>query len=265
MKIGVCGLGFVGNAMMTSFHKKSIDCVGYDKFKNGGIGTFDSLLSTDILFLALPTPFVEVKKGYDLSSIKEVLTNLVVSGYKGVVVIKSTITPETTDRLSTKYGLQLVHNPEFLTARTAETDFHEQKHIVLGKSVNCSTENYQKVVNFYKNNYSAEISECTSTESESMKLFCNCFYATKIQLFNEFYFLCQNNGSNYDLVKTMMLKNGWINPMHTNVPGPDGKPSYGGMCFPKDIKALNSHMKEKNKPHAVLTAVIEEREEMRND
>ena len=62
-----------------------------------------------------------------------------------------------------------------------------------------------------------------------------------------------------------MLKNGWINPMHTNVPGPDGKLSYGGFCFPKDTNALLNHMKRMNTPHNVLQATIDERNVMRDD
>ena len=42
----------------------------------------------------------------------------------------------------------------------------------------------------------------------------------------------------------MMLTNNWINPSHTNIPGPDGLISYGGMCFPKDTNALNEYMKK---------------------
>ena len=62
-----------------------------------------------------------------------------------------------------------------------------------------------------------------------------------------------------------MLKNNWINPMHTNVPGPDGLLSYGGLCFPKDTNALCSFMKKMNSPHKVLESVIIERNEMRDD
>ena len=62
-----------------------------------------------------------------------------------------------------------------------------------------------------------------------------------------------------------MLKNGWINPMHTNVPGPDGKLSYGGYCFPKDTNALLNDMKNKGTPYKVLEATIEERNTMRKD
>ena len=98
-----------------------------------------------------------------------------------------------------------------------------------------------------------------------MKVYCNTFYAVKIQIFNEFYLLCQKTGANFDIVRDLMLKNSWINPMHTQVPGTDGKLSYGGMCFPKDTMALNSFMTTNNTPHAVLNSCIDERNQMRND
>ena len=65
--------------------------------------------------------------------------------------------------------------------------------------------------------------------------------------------------------KELMLKNGWINPMHTEVPGPDGQLSYGGYCFPKDTNALLQHMIKEDTPNKVLEATINERNEMRKD
>ncbi len=98
-----------------------------------------------------------------------------------------------------------------------------------------------------------------------MKSFVNCFYAVKIQFFNELYKLCQKNGSDYNTIKNLMLKNEWINPMHTNVPGPDNRLSYGGNCFPKDTLALLHYMKNNKTEHKVLKATIKERNKMRND
>ena len=69
---------------------------------------------------------------------------------------------------------------------------------------------------------------------------------------------------NYQL-EELMLKNGWINPMHTEVPGPDGQLSYGGYCFPKDTNALLQHMIKEDTPNKVLEATINERNEMRKD
>ena len=46
-------------------------------------------------------------------------------------------------------------------------------------------------------------------------------------LFNEYYLLCQKNGSDFEKIKSLMLKNNWINPMRTNIPGPDGSLGFG--------------------------------------
>ena len=119
---------------------------------------------------------------------------------------------------------------------------------------------------FYKKFYpSAKISLCLSTESEAMKLCCNSFYAIKVQFFNEIYDLCQKIKIDYQTCVTLMLGNNWINPMHTKVPGTDGKLSYGGYCFPKDTNALLQLMKNNSSICAVLEATVEERNKMRND
>ena len=45
-------------------------------------------------------------------------------------------------------------------------------------------------------------------------------------------------GGNWAKVHTGVLLSGYINDMHTYVPGPDGKFGYGGKCFPKDVNAF---------------------------
>jgi len=272
LTIGIIGIGFVGTAMMESFIQKGYrlneNLFGYDKYKE----TYNSeeyrqcIVKVDIVFLVLPTLYNDISKEYDLSGINENLDFLKMSNYKGLVVLKSTVDPLTCNMLALKYELDIVHNPEFLTARTAFNDFHNQLHIVLGKTKTCSDTKFQNIYDFYKNNYNyAEISVCDSTESESMKSFLNSFYAIKVQFFTEIYMLCDKLHINYDTVRDLMLKNGWINKMHTNVPGPDGKVSYGGMCFPKDTNALLQFMIKNDSPHAVLENTIKERNEIRKD
>jgi UDPglucose 6-dehydrogenase len=262
--IGIVGLGFVGSAMLESFSKKGEKCAVYDKYKNGGIGNLDDLLEKEIIFLCLPTLYCNEKGEYDKSAINEICSYLESEEFEGLVVLKSTVEPETTAKLSEKYNLRLIHNPEFLTARTAFEDFHHQNHIVLGKGKNCSLSDLEKLDAFYGKHYpEAKISHCSSLESESMKIFCNSFYASKVMLFNEYYLLCQNNGSDFNKIKEMMLNNKWINEMHTNVPGPDGLLGFGGACFPKDTNALYKYMEKKGTKKKVLEAVIEERNEMR--
>jgi UDPglucose 6-dehydrogenase len=264
--ISVIGLGFVGGSMKKSFELKGEHVKGYDKFKEN-TDSFEDCLESDIAFLALPTIFDENKMTYDKSAIHEVCGDLEKHKYKGLVVIKSTVEPTTTEGLALKYSsLKFIHNPEFLTAATAFEDFHNQKHIVLGKSLNVHDDQVNVLEQFYRKNYpDAEISRCSCTESESMKSFVNCFYSVKIQFFNELYLLCQKMGCDYNNVKELMLKNGWINPMHTEVPGVDGMLSYGGYCFPKDTNALLNHMKRENVTCKVLEGTVLERNEMRQD
>ena len=265
IKVGIIGLGFVGGSMLQSFQQKNCNVKGYDINKTSD--TFLSTIDSDILFLCLPTLFDEQKKEYDKSCIKSICDDLLKNNYKGLIVIKSTVEPTTTNNLCKSFPtLKFVHNPEFLTAATAVEDFHNQKHIVLGKSENVLDEDVNILVEFYKEHFpDAEISVCSSLESESMKSFVNCFYSVKIQFFNELYALCKNMDCDYEIVKNLMLKNGWINPMHTNGPGTDGELSYGGYCFPKDTNALLEFMKIQKSPREVLEATVSERNKMRTD
>lgn len=260
MNIGQIGFGFVGGALHKSLLKKGITTKVYDKYKH--MGSITDVLDADILFICLPTPHLK-GQGFDLSAITENLEVLDRLEFTGLIVIKSTLQPGTSDLLAFKYHrLNICHNPEFLTARSADADFHNQKHIVLGYTTKRSQ--VEQLAIFFENHYpQAEISVCRAEESEAMKIFCNSFYAIKVQAFNEFYSICDKTGIDYPTVKNLMLKNNWINPMHTQVPGPDGQLSYGGACFPKDTNALNDFMESRNSPNKVLKACIEERNKMR--
>ena len=130
--ISIIGLGFVGGSMLKSFTLKGFEVKGYDKFKKSD--SFEECLESNIMFLALPTIFNEETNTYDKTPMHEICKKLVIHDYTGLVVIKSTVEPETTKIFSELYKLNFIHNPEFLTAATAFEDFHNQKHIVLGQS-----------------------------------------------------------------------------------------------------------------------------------
>ena len=83
-KIGIIGLGFVGSAIFKSFKLKHINVIAYDKYKSGGIGSFDEMLKCDLLFLCLPTLFIEEFNSYNKASIHEVCQNLDTYKYKGL-------------------------------------------------------------------------------------------------------------------------------------------------------------------------------------
>jgi UDPglucose 6-dehydrogenase len=260
MNISIIGLGFVGNAIKESFLRKNINVFTYDINKKSD--TFEECLNSKYMFLCLPTLFEN--NCYNKDAIINTCDKI--SNYNGIIIIKSTVEPSTTQFLGTCYkDLKFIHNPDFLTTRTSFEDFHNQTHIVLGLNNNITFDDTSNLKSFWNNNYpNTEISICSSIESETMKMFCNSFYASKIMIFNEYYLLCQKLNIDYNTVKNLMLKNNWINPQHTNVPGPDGKLAFGGACFPKDTKALLQFMKQHNSNHNILQSIVNESEIIRN-
>ena len=274
MIIGIIGIGFVGSAIMSSLKRNNFilnkDLFIYDKYKkdieNISINLPNIILNTDIVFLCLPTPYSTELKTYDINALDSSLDFLSKNNYQGVCLIKSTIVPGTTTMLSEKYSnLKIIHNPEFLSAKTAEEDFHNQEHIILGKTEKINYDDIELIKQFYEKYYTSNITIVKSTESELIKLSANCFYSIKIQYFTEIFLLCNKLDCSYNIVREGLLKNNWINPMHTQIPGSDGNISYGGLCFPKDTKALDEFMEINKLNHLVLNATINERDKMRND
>jgi nucleotide sugar dehydrogenase len=263
IKIGICGYGFVGSAIDKFFNSKYHTNI-YDKYKN--INNFDILLNTDILFICLPTNINIENSSYDMTEIDSTLLLLHTYNYTGLVIIKSTILPNYCTEMNKLYqNLKIINNPEFLSAKTAVEDFKSQSHIVIGHTkYSKDSDQFKLILNIYKESFPlAIISITTSEESSLVKLACNSFYALKIQFFTELYLLSNKLQVNYDNVKNIMLKNGWINSMHTLVPGTDGKISFGGLCLPKDIMALSNFMKINKTPNLVLNAVIKENKKTR--
>jgi len=262
--VGIIGIGIVGSAMRKSFINKGITVKAYDKNKD--YGNLHDVLDTDIIFLSLPSQ-VDIKTSlYNIDAIKETCKYLKDNEYKGLVILKSTVEPGTTTQLILAYHLRIMHNPEFLNFVTANYDFHEQDHIVLGINEAISEADLALITNFYSTYYSkAHISVCSSNESEAMKILANSFYAIKIQTFNEFYLYCKKNNLDYNNIKNMILNNGYVNPMHTDVPDVDNNLSYGGTCLPKDTTVMCQLMKKSDIPAAIITACVDERKLMRKD
>ena len=260
MRLGIIGYGFVGKAIY-NFFKDKIECNIYDKY-NELYNNIINIKNTNYCYVIVPTPYDIEINGYDYRAIYDVFDNLLKINYEGIIILKSTVAPEFTNSLIEKYNtLNIVYNPEFLSVKTADFDFANQFHIIIGSN----NELYQKkMYEFYYSFFpNATISLCSVTEAEMTKIFCNSFYACKIQIFNEFYFICNKTNVNFNNVKDLMIKNSWINPHHTQVPGPDGLFGFGGLCLIKDIQSLNSYIKSKDCPNKMLEAAIIENNKIR--
>jgi len=231
IKIGLVGNGFVGNAINEGM-KDFYDIQIYDIDSSKCYNTLDEVSKNNIIFICVPTPIDQDGK-FVLDFLETAIEKL--SNNK-ILIIKSTITPAAADKLVKMFPNQnLVFNPEFLTERTAVKDFKNQKRIVLGGAkvpMDKVEEMYRKVfpkVKIIKTDYKTAC---------FIKYFCNCFFAAKVSLMNEFYQIAEAEGANWNVALDGLLSSEWVNPMHTQVPGPDGDYGFGGKCFPKDINAF---------------------------
>ena len=264
MKIGIVGQGYVGTAIKIGF-ESYYDLETYDKF--------DSSKSTcnlkrlvdicDVIFVCVPTP-MDKDGSCHTGIVEEVISEInQYSNKSQIVVIKSTVSPGTTERMNKKYKkVSVIFNPEFLTEANFIEDFKNQTRIILGgtrKGTNKLRQVYSKV--FPK----AHIIKTHSTIAELVKYMTNSYLATKVSFANEMYEICEKFDMDYDKVVEYATLDERLGVTHWSVPGPEGELGYGGHCLPKDINALISVAHELGINTEVLEAVVETNDRVRED
>lgn len=228
MNLGLVGCGIVGGAFLRwqqRFTKNEVKV--YDPEK----GYRDDLDGVEAIVICLPAPTMP-SRIQDTQAIESTLQRY---KYLGVpFFLRSTVTPGTSDRLSRKCEVDVFHMPEFLTERQADEDI--KKHTIV-----CGTpEGYLKsiettVEKMFPDKIYMVIS---NTEAEIAKYAHNCFAAVKVNYFNSIFALSRKLGANYTKVLGATFISGFIEPTHTQVPGPDGHYGFGGHCLPKDLTAF---------------------------
>ena len=257
-KIGIIGNGFVGNAIyegLSPHYNVLVYDVKPDKCKN----SLQEVNETNIIFVCVPTPSMMSGK-IDISYIKDAI-GLLDNGK--TIIIKSTITPEAAEELNNQFSKQsLVYNPEFLSERTAVEDFKNPSRIVLGGPIDA----VNKVERLYLRVFPATKYIKTDFKTACfIKYLCNCFYATKISVLNEFKQVADKEGINWETAVEGLLSSGWVNSMHTTIPGRHGIHGFGGKCFPKDINAFTDFCLSKGVKPVILKAAWQKNLEVREE
>lgn len=269
MKIGIVGNGVVGHATARCFmenHEVRVSDIRREKSTH----SITEVLECDIVFVCLPSPMKENYGGCNTYAIESFFSDCYINYHDVNFVLKSTVPVGFTRRMAKKYQLKnLVHSPEFLTARCAVTDAqlparniighpygtgvrHTGEVEISGGSVDCFT----KLRDLYKSRFKGiPVLEMPSNESELVKLAQNSFFATKIAFFNELRSYSDKLGLNWQSVLEGILSDGRIAHSHTQVPGPDGKRGFGGSCLPKDLNNLIQCFYDNGIPCPVLDKV----------
>jgi UDPglucose 6-dehydrogenase len=259
--IGIIGQGFVGNAVKEGL-KDCFDIVTFDKIssKSTESSVVDLINKADVVFLCVPTPMKKTGE-CDISILDSILQEINNVDKQSYILIKSTISPGTTDSLQQKYSrLRLIFNPEFLTEANSINDYKNQTRIIFGGD-NADISYVQLI--FQKCYPKATIIRTSATIAEMIKYITNTFLATKISFANEIYQICDKLNIDYDKVIEYAKFDDRLGYSHWSVPGPDGDFGYGGHCFPKDISALKFLANSMSIDTSILDATINKNNQIR--
>jgi UDPglucose 6-dehydrogenase len=237
MNIGVIGNGVVGNATARTYLEYAKEVRVWDILPQKSTHSLLDTLKCDIVFVCIP----EDKVDSLFSSLSEGIREWT------CFVLRSTVPIGTTKRIANEYKIRnIVHSPEFLTARCAEVDARiPSRNIIGGVDWGYGNPCKMRLEEIYKNRFpGTSLLLMSSNESEMVKLMCNAFFAVKVAFFNEANTLCTKLGLEWNSIIEGVLSDGRIAPYHYHVPGPDGQYGFGGACLVKDLTQFNKHIEE---------------------
>ena len=250
LQIGIVGRGVVGGAIEHGFRKLGHQIAVHDIALGTELG---HVRDSEIVFLCVPTASLANGR-CDTTVVEETVRELSELGYGGVVAIKSTVEPGTTEKLRARHPqLKLCFVPEFLRERCAITDFCEHHDLcVIGTD---EAEIYALVVAAH-GHYPRRFFQASPTAAELSKYFNNAYNALLITFANHFYELCQKLDVDYAVVKELAVSRNHINDRYLDCN--DNIRGFGGVCLPKDLRALVQMGRELGVPGKLLETVIED-------
>ena len=229
-KVGIVGIGVIGGAIKYGMEKLGHKVFTHDIRFNSKI---ENVLNTEICFICVPTPSM---KNFmcDTSIVESVVANLNALKYKGIIAIKSTIPPTTTENYQKKFkNNNICFIPEFLRERCAISDF------TLNHDVCVIGTNSEKIRDFVKKihgKYPKKFVFLSPTEAEIVKYYNNVYNATLVTLANNFYEICKKIDVDYNNVKEALVQRDHINDVYIDCN--ENFRGYGGACLPKDVRAF---------------------------
>lgn len=277
MKLTIVGTGYVGLVTGTGFANLGNDviCLDVDKAKidllaGGEMPIYEpgleeiykrnlkagrlklttdiqkAVQESDIIFICVGTPSNEHNEA-DLTAVKDVAKAVgqYMNDYK-IVVNKSTVPVGTADLVkkiikdnqSNEIEFDVVSNPEFLREGAAVKDFENPDRIVIGLE---SKKAEEMMASLYRSRARTDkpIMITDIRSAEIIKYASNAMLATRISFMNQLSYLCEKAGAD---IKEVAKGMGFDNRIGSRFL--QAGVGYGGSCFPKDVKALISTLKE---------------------
>jgi len=228
--------------------------------------TKTAIQSSQIIMIAVGTPEGENKKP-NMDYVKKAAKDIgkYMNGYK-VIVNKSTVPVGTADMVKdivlknqiVKCDFSVVSNPEFLREGSAVKDFSVPDRVIIGVEDKNAEEMMVHIYGAVARTGKPII--ITSIRSaEMIKYASNAMLATRISFMNQLSPLCEKVGADIKEVAKGMGYDARIGPRFLQA-----GIGYGGSCFPKDVHAIASALKENDCDASLLDAVDSINERQKN-
>lgn len=300
MKIAIVGTGYVGLVTGTCFSEMGVNVTCVDVVaskienlnkgiipiyepgledmihRNYGAGRLKfttSLVSclddVEVIFSAVGTPPDEDGSA-DLRYVLEVARTIGQNMKKYVLVVTKSTVPvgtaqkvkaaiqEELDKRHVKIEFDVASNPEFLKEGDAIDDFMKPDRVVVGIESDRAKSIMERLYKpFMMNNYRLIFTDIPS--AEMIKYAANSMLATRISFMNDIANLCELVGADVNMVRKGIGSDSRIGSKFL-YPGC----SYGGSCFPKDVKALIKTAEKNGYNMRVLEAVEKVNELQKN-
>jgi nucleotide sugar dehydrogenase len=248
-RVAIVGRGFVGAGMQKIFPDATI----IDPPKK--IGSFRDTIGMDLALVCVPTP-MSVDGSCDTSIVEEAVSQI----RSDLILIKSTVTPGTTDRLAVDYGNRICFSPEYMG---------ESKYFVPDRYLDPTNPvrhgfmiigGEQRACSDIADIFLPILGPTTrfrfmrAVEAELVKYFENTYFSMKVTFANELRRICNRAGVNYHVVREGWLDDPRVDPMHTAAFAQ--APGFSGKCLPKDTNALAAYCRQLGAPSTLLEAIL---------
>lgn len=223
----IVGVGNIGSILY-----KEYSVLNPDRYDPGKGFLEKRNIKYDIAFICVDTP-MNADGSCDISQVRRAINET----NSDLFVIRSTVPPTTTNKISEETEKQIIFSPEFYgTTQHCDPDTFDYSFMILGGEKCLCAKAIQILQDVYDARYRFLITD--SVTAELTKYFANTMLASKVSMCVQFWNIAKQFGVQYEEMRELLLNDKRFSSAHTFVY--DDHPYWKSHCFDKDLRALIS-------------------------